>query len=80
MHVAVAPDPERTQVDGKDPGLSVAKPALPVGVIVVPGEVSVTFAVQELTWLTTTGVAQARLMVVARRLTVMLAAWLVLPE
>ena len=80
MHVVVAPDPARTQVNGKDPGLSVAKPTLPVGVIVVPEEVSVTVAVQELPWLTTTGVAQARLMVVVRRLTVMLAAWLVLPE
>ncbi len=80
MHVAVPPDPARTQVDGKDPGLSVAKPTLPVGVIVVPREVSVTVAVQELSWLTTTWEAQARLMLVVRRLTVMLAAWLVLPE
>jgi hypothetical protein len=80
VQVAVEPDPARTQVDEKDPGLSVPKPTLPVGVTVVPGEVSVTVAVQELPWLTTTGVAQARVMLVVRRLTVMLAAWLVLPE
>jgi len=80
VHVVVAPDPERTQVDENDPRLSVAKPTLPVGATVVPGEVSVTFAVQELPWLTTTEVPQARLMLVVRRLTVMLAAWLVLPE
>ena len=80
MHLAVALDPARTQVDEKDPGLSVAKPTLPLGVIVVPGEVSVTVAVQELPWLTTTGVAQARLRLVVRRSTEMLAAWLVLPE
>lgn len=80
MHVAVAPDPARTQVDAKDPGLSVARPILPVGVIVVPGEVSVTVAMQELLWSTTTGVVQARLMLVDRRSTVMLAAWLALTE
>ena len=76
----MVPDPARTQVDENDPVLFVAKPTLPVGVTVVPGEVSVTVAVQKLPWLTTTGVAQARLMLVVRRLMVMLAAWLVLPE
>ena len=51
----------------------------PVGVITVPTDESTTVAVQVEPWLTTIGVVQARLVVVARRLTVTLVAALVLP-
>src|SRR3979490_2413044 len=49
---------------------------VPVGVVAVPGEVSVTVAVQVEAWPTTTGEVQETAVAVARRLTVML----LLPE
>ena len=81
MQVAVDPEPASTHVDVKDPRpVGGDSETSPVGVIVVPRDVSVTVAVHELAWFTTTGVAQARVMLVVLRLTVMLAAWLLLPE
>jgi len=78
-HVAEAPVPANVQVP---PGVNVT---VPVGVLVVPAAVSVTVAVQEVTWLMNTveGV-HATVVVVVRRLTVTLAlpllvAWLVSP-
>lgn len=64
----------------KVPELSVLRITLPVGVALVPGDVSVTVAVHEPAWFTTTGVAHARAKLVVRRLTVILAAWLLPPE
>src|SRR5438094_10242613 len=52
---------------------------LPVGVIIVPGEVSDTVAVQDEAWLTATGLEQTRAVEVVRGFTVILAAVLVLP-
>jgi len=55
---------------------------VPVGVLAVPRDVSVTVAVQVEAWLTTTGEVQLTAVVVARLLTVMfdgalvLAAWI----
>ncbi len=51
---------------------------VPVGVMIVPGEVSLTVAVHEEAWPTTTGVVQTTAVEVVRRLTVTLAAALVL--
>jgi hypothetical protein len=60
----------------------VVKLTLPVGVITVPGEVSVTVAVQLVPWLTTTVEGEhATLVEVVRGLTVMVkAAAVALPE
>ncbi len=52
---------------------------LPVGVIIVPGEVSDTVAVQDEAWFTTTGLEQTRAVEVVRGFTVILAAALTLP-
>jgi hypothetical protein len=52
---------------------------VPVGVDVVPGEVSATVAVQDEATPTTTGLVQTTVVEVALRLTVTLAAALVLP-
>jgi len=52
---------------------------LPVGVIIVPGEVSDTVAVQDEAWFATTGLEQTRAVEVVRGFTVILAAALVLP-
>jgi len=52
---------------------------LPVGVIIVPGEVSDTVAVQDEAWFTTTGLEQTRAVEVVRGFTVILAAVLTLP-
>jgi hypothetical protein len=46
---------------------------VPVGVMNVPAEISVTVTVQVEPWLITTGVVQLTAVVVARRLTTMLA-------
>ncbi len=51
---------------------------VPVGVIMVPGEVSLTVAVQDDAWFTTTGLVQTTAVEVVRTLTVTLAATLVL--
>src|SRR5947208_7919362 len=52
---------------------------LPVGVIIVPGEVSDTVAVQDEAWFATTGLEQTRAVEVVRGFTVIVAAALVLP-
>src|SRR5437763_16997248 len=54
------------------------KVTVPVGVVTVPGEVSVTVAVQDDAWPTTTGLVQTTVVGVVRRLTVTLAAALLL--
>ncbi len=54
------------------------KVTVPIGVVAVPGEVSVTVAVHDEAWPITTGLAQVTAVEVARRLTVTLAAALVL--
>ena len=51
---------------------------VPVGVVAVPGEVSVTVAVHDEAWPIPTGLAQVTTAEVARRFTVTLAATLVL--
>ena len=51
---------------------------VPVGVVAVPGEVSVTVAVHDEAWPITTGLVQTTVVEVARRFTVTLAAALVL--
>ncbi len=48
------------------------KPTVPVGVMNVPGEVSVTVTLQAEPWLITTGVAHDTVVVVARGLTTIL--------
>src|SRR5438128_402368 len=52
--------------------------SVPVGVVMVPGEVSVTVAVQEDAWLMTTGLVQTTAVEVLRLFTVTLDAALVL--
>jgi hypothetical protein len=52
---------------------------VPVGVVTVPAEVSVTVAVQDEAWLITTGLVQTTAVDVVLGLTVTLAAALVLP-
>ena len=72
MHVAEAVVPARVQVV-KDPVTPVwLKATVPVGVIAVPGEVSVTVTVHVDPWLITTGVVQLMAVVVARVVTTML--------
>jgi len=51
---------------------------VPVGVMIVPGEVSLTVAVQDDAWFTTTGLVQTTAVEVVRTLTVTLATALVL--
>ena len=55
------------------------KVTVPVGVVMVPAEVSVTVAVHDEAWLTTTGLVQTTAVEVVRGFTVTLAAALVLP-
>lgn len=63
----------------KDPAGPVSvKVTVPVGVMIVPVEVSVTVAVHEEAWLITTGVVQTTAVEVVRGFTVTLAAALVL--
>jgi len=84
VHVADAVVPARVHVV-KVPVTPVSVSAtVPVGVMNVPGEVSVTVTVQVDPWLTTTGVVQLTVVVVARGLTTilvvpLLVAWLVSP-
>ncbi len=56
---------------GETPAPLAEKPTLPLGALPVPGEVSVTVAVQVLAWPTTTGVSQLTAVAVVRVLTVM---------
>ena len=84
MHVAEAVVPARVQVV-KEPVTPVSlKATVPVGVMNVPTEVSVTVTVHVDPWLITTGVVQLTVVFPARRLTTMLAVpvlavWVVSP-
>jgi hypothetical protein len=72
VQVADAIVPARVQVV-KDPVTPVSDSAtVPVGVMNVPGEVSVTVIVHVDAWLATTGVVQLTVVVVARLFTTML--------
>jgi hypothetical protein len=72
VQVADAVVPARVQVV-KDPVTPVSDMAtVPVGVMKVPVEVSVTVTVHVDAWLATTGVVQLTIVVVARLLTTML--------
>ena len=72
MQVAAAVVPARVQAV-KDPVTPVSDRAtVPVGVMNVPAEVSVTVTVHVEAWLATTGVVQLTAVVVARLLTTML--------
>ena len=72
VHVAEAVVPARVQVV-KVPVTPVSESAtVPVGVLVVPGETSVTVTLHVEPWLITTGVVQLTVVVVALLLTTML--------
>ena len=72
LQVAAAVVPARVQVV-KDPVTPVSESAtVPVGVLVVPGDTSVTVTLHVEPWLMTTGVVQDTVVVVARLLTTML--------
>ena len=72
VHVADAVVPARVQVVN-DPVTPVSEsPTVPVGVMNVPAEVSVTVTLHVDPWLITTGVLQLTVVVVARGLTTML--------
>ncbi len=73
------PDTRAQVVELNEPAGPVSvKVTVPVGVVTVPGDVSVTVAVQDEAWLTTTGLVQTTAVVVLRLLTVTLEAGLVL--
>ena len=73
------PDTRAHVVELKEPAGPVSvKVTVPVGVVMVPGEVSVTVAVHDEAWPTTTGLVQTTAVEVLRLLTVTLAAGLVL--
>ena len=72
VHVAEAVVPARVQVV-KVPVTPVSESAtVPVGVLVVPGETSVTVTLHVEPWLITTGVVQLTVVVVALLLTTIL--------
>ncbi len=74
VHVAAAVVPLRLQVVKVPPVIPVSDSAtVPVGVMKVPAELSVTVTVQVDPWLATTGVVQLTDTVVVRGLTTMLA-------
>ena len=72
--LAEAPVPARVQLGALNvPARLLVKPTVPVGVMAVPGEVSVTVAVQVAAWPTITGLGvQLTPVVVARRPTLRL--------
>ena len=73
------PDTRAQVVELNEPAGPVSvKVTVPVGVMIVPGEVSLTVAVQDDAWFTTTGLVQTTAVEVVRTLTVTLAAALVL--
>jgi len=73
------PDTRVHVVELKEPAGPVSvKVTVPVGVMTVPGEVSVTVAVQDEAWLIATGLEHTTPVEVVRGLTVTLAAALVL--
>ena len=76
VQTADAPVPDSTQLPLKTPPdvLFVARAKLPVGVIGVPGEVSVTVTVQSDPWLTVTGDVHVIAVEVVLAVTVMVAA------
>ena len=72
VHVAEVVVPARAQVVN-DPVTPVSdRPTVPVGVIAVPSDVSVTVTLHVEAWLITTGVVHETVVVVARVLTTML--------
>jgi len=74
------PDTRVQVVELNDPAGPVSvKVTVPVGVVTVPAEVSVTVAVQDEAWFTTTGLVQTTPVEVLRLFTVTLEAALVLP-
>jgi len=73
------PDTRAQVVELNEPAGPVSvKVTVPVGVVTVPGEVSVTVAVHEEAWFTTTGLVQTTAVEVLRLFTVTLDAALVL--
>jgi len=73
------PETNAQVVELKEPAGPVSvNVTVPVGVMIVPGEVSLTVAVQDDAWFTTTGLVQTTAVEVVRTLTVTLAAALVL--
>jgi hypothetical protein len=79
LHVAAAVVPASVQAPPKVPVWLVARPTVPVGVMNVPGEVSVTVTVHEAAVPTVTEEVQLIVVEVARGLTTMLVVPL-LPE
>ena len=73
MQVADAVVPARVHVVNVPVTPVWLSPTVPAGVMKVPGEVSVTVTVQVEAWLATTGVVQLTVVLVARRLTTILA-------
>lgn len=71
-HVAAAVVPASVQVVNVPVTPVSLRPTVPVGVLVVPGETSVTVTLQVEPWLITTGVVHDTVVVVARGLTTML--------
>ena len=72
-HVAVAPVPDRVHVVNVPVTPVSAIVTVPLGVIAVPSDVSVTVTLQAEPWLITTGEAQVTAVVVVRLFTTMLA-------
>ena len=72
MHVADAVVPARVHVVNVPVTPVSDKATVPVGVMKVPAEVSVTVTVHVEAWFATTGVVQLTVVVVVRRLTTML--------
>jgi len=73
------PETKAQVVELKEPAGPVSvNVTVPVGVMIVPGEVSLTVAVHDEAWPTTTGLVQTTAVEVVRGLTVTLAAALVL--
>jgi hypothetical protein len=69
--LADAPLPDRVQLplDGETPAPAADSAMVPVGVLTVPGDVSLTVAVQLVAWPMTTGLVQLTAVDVARRFT-----------
>jgi hypothetical protein len=80
VHVADADDPARVHVVNVPVTPLSERVTMPVGVMNVPVEVSVTVTLQAEPWLATTGVAQETVVVVVRGWTMTDAAALVLAE
>ena len=72
VHVADAVVPARVHVVNVPVTPVSPRPTVPVGVMKVPAEVSVTVTLHVDPWLMTTGVVQETVVVVARGLTTML--------